>query len=249
MTNLCERSGTMSDRTCSVEGCGRPHDANGYCHRHDANNRATGNPIPRKDWPLEDQLRAIGWTVTESGCWEWNGKRRGRTPETCYGIFNARKLGYENAMAHRVMYECFVEPIPDGMQIRHKCDNPPCVNPDHLIPGTAADNSRDMVERRRHWRHNWTVCDKGHDLTLPGAIKHEKNANRCAECDRANQRRTAERRRGGPPRGLKVSAEQAAEIRRRRAAGEPLKVLAAEYGVVIGYICNIAKGRSHKPAA
>lgn len=239
----------MSKPTCDVKDCGRAEESLGYCHRHAQNYRTTGNPIPRKEWPLEVRLREVGWTVTDAGCWEWNGKRRGRTPETSYGIFNAKLLGYSDARAHRAMYECFVEPIPEGMQIRHKCDNPPCVNPDHLIPGTALDNSRDMVERRRHWRHDWNRCDKGHDLTLPGAVRREKNVNRCAECDHANKQRSAERKRGGPPRKPKVTAEQAVEIRRRRAAGESLKVLAEEYGVVIGYICSIAKGRSHKPAA
>ena len=141
------------------------------------------------------------------------------------------------------MYEHFVRRIPADQQLRHKCDNPPCVNPAHMIPGTALDNSRDMVERRRHWRHDRTRCDKGHDLTLPGAVKNDGHANRCTECDQAaHLRRTGrERKPSGPP---KVGAEQKQEIRRRRNLGVPLKVLAAEYGISIQYVCNIAKKRS-----
>jgi len=51
--------------------------------------------------------------------------------------------------AHRVMYECTKGPIPPGMVVRHTCDNPACINPDHLIIGTHKDNSQDMVKRGR----------------------------------------------------------------------------------------------------
>lgn len=49
--------------------------------------------------------------------------------------------------AHRVSYEHFIGPIPAGAIIRHFCDNPLCINPTHLEPGTQADNMRDLQER------------------------------------------------------------------------------------------------------
>lgn len=74
-------------------------------------------------------------------CWEWQGRRNsGRCP---YGT-------YKGEMAHRVAYELINGPIPDGMILRHKCDNPPCCNPRHLIPGTYVDNRRDAIERGQH---------------------------------------------------------------------------------------------------
>lgn len=94
---------------------------------------------------LDERLRGIGWTVTQSGCWEWKGPRN----KAGYGVFNARALGHERTPAHRVMYEHLVGPIPEGLLVRHHCDNPPCVNPEHLAPGTYADNTRDRVERGR----------------------------------------------------------------------------------------------------
>lgn len=232
----------MSKPTCAAEGYPRESRSRGYCNRHYENLRRYGNPIPRKDWPLETRLREVGWTVTASGCWEWNGKRN----DDGYGIFNAGRLGYENARAHRAVYECFVEPIPDELQLRHKCDNPPCVNPDHLIPGTAADNSRDMVKRRRHRAHGRRRCDKGHDLSLPDA---RMSTGACAECNRDRQQRYRDRKRqqqgprAKPGKPSRLSAEQIAQIRTRRAAGVRLKVLAAEYDVSESYVCEISKGR------
>lgn len=87
-------------------------------------------------------MRWYGWTVTEYGCWEWNGQRN----DANYGVFKCRKRFLR---AHRVAYEVFVGPIPEGLEIRHRCDNPPCMNPKHLVPGTHGDNVRDMHERGR----------------------------------------------------------------------------------------------------
>lgn len=77
-----------------------------------------------------------------SGCWNWTAyrSRKGR------GMF---KLGGRMRWAHRVAYERWVGPIPDGQVVRHRCDNPGCVNPQHLELGTQADNVRDRVERGR----------------------------------------------------------------------------------------------------
>ena len=51
--------------------------------------------------------------------------------------------------AHRLSWEFNFGPIPDGMLILHRCDNPPCVRPDHLLLGTAADNTADMISKGR----------------------------------------------------------------------------------------------------
>ena len=81
-------------------------------------------------------------------CWEWNGsKRRG------YGrmIVGSRTNGTRrSASAHRVSYELYHGEIPDGMEVCHTCDNPCCVNPEHLFIGTRQDNVDDRERKGRN---------------------------------------------------------------------------------------------------
>ena len=80
-----------------------------------------------------------------SGCWEWTGRR----DADGYGI---AWVGGKKSVASRLAYETYVAPIPVGMAVCHKCDNPPCVNPDHLFVGTTADNIHDSVRKGRFSR-------------------------------------------------------------------------------------------------
>ena len=77
-----------------------------------------------------------------SGCWEWQGKRN----KYGYGVLQVEG---RHRMAHRFAYELTYGPIPDGFLICHICDNPSCCRPDHLFPGTMADNMRDACHKGR----------------------------------------------------------------------------------------------------
>lgn len=78
-----------------------------------------------------------------SECWVWLGAKR------CGGYGQVLARGKKRG-AHRESYEAENgEGCAEGLVVRHKCDNPPCVNPDHLEIGTVADNNRDMTDRGR----------------------------------------------------------------------------------------------------
>jgi hypothetical protein len=81
-----------------------------------------------------------------NGCWIWTRARQPRG----HGVFGGRLPVTETShLAHRLAYALVRGPIPASLILRHKCDNPPCVNPDHLTPGTVKENTWDMIDRGR----------------------------------------------------------------------------------------------------
>jgi len=85
------------------------------------------------------------WNQTRKtdSCWIWTGSKTGSLG---YGRFGFRNKYY---LAHRLSWEFHFGEIPKGMQICHHCDNPLCVNPDHLFMGTQSDNIKDAVKKGR----------------------------------------------------------------------------------------------------
>ena len=103
-------------------------------------------PVP---WQHRMWLRVdVGW---EHECWEWQGFKnpKGLRNSKGYGQIGIGDGTKRLGETHRLAYEFFNGPIPEGMLVRHACDNPPCCNPAHLLLGTGADNSRDAIERGR----------------------------------------------------------------------------------------------------
>lgn len=85
----------------------------------------------------------------KSGCWNWTRALCGyRCAEGGgYGVFSFMGTRY---LAHRAAYLAFNGPITNGLQVRHKCDNSRCCNPEHLELGTQQENVNDCVTRDRH---------------------------------------------------------------------------------------------------
>lgn len=132
--------------------------------------------------------------VPFSGCWIWMG----HMARNGYGLLNSKR-------AHRVSYEFYCGPIEDGLFILHSCDTPSCVNPDHLRPGTPADNMADAVARARvhnRFQSSKTHCPAGH-LYSEENTRMYRGSRHCIECtkkrarkwDRDNPDRVRNRRR------------------------------------------------------
>lgn len=93
-----------------------------------------------------DKCRFLSYVTKTKTCWLWTGAkiRRG------YGRLCFK--GCKTCAAHRVAHILFIGEIPAGMLVCHSCDNPSCVNPEHLWIGTHRDNFNDMIKKGRH-RH------------------------------------------------------------------------------------------------
>lgn len=131
---------------CLREGCERESISRGHCHMHYKTmirrEQREGTWVPVNSATLFERFQSKFVELGVDECWEWTG--------------SCNKWGYGQLQidgsavgAHRVSYELYNGKIPDGLLVRHKCDNRPCVNPGHLEVGTHLDNAHDRDERGR----------------------------------------------------------------------------------------------------
>lgn len=133
--------------------------------------------------PLDVQFaRGVeGVLPTEKGCIEWNGLRNaGRWK---YGfIYSNTRPPQRLFQAHRLAWEFAHGPIPDGVQVLHSCDNPPCVNVEHLFLGTQMDNIQDMIKKKRddnrHRRISDTIRKQIRKLYAAGGVSQQTLADK-----------------------------------------------------------------------
>jgi len=141
--NVTERECTGDDmfyKKCRLVDCSNRHQAKGLCKKHYYRLARTGST---RLATLSDKI-TTGFIRAESGCWEWTGYK----DPLGYGRFrhNRRRL-----YAHRAAYEVLIGEIPEGLLVCHHCDNPSCINPEHLFLGTHKDNTQDCIEKGRFY--------------------------------------------------------------------------------------------------
>lgn len=107
-------------------------------------------------------------------CWLWLASK-------APGGYGQVRINRVLVRAHRVAYERAVGPVPDGLHVLHRCDNPPCCNPAHLFVGTRSDNMRDMVAKGRHYSRTKPEClsrgERHGSRTKPESVQRgERNA-------------------------------------------------------------------------
>lgn len=133
-----------------------------------------------------ESLEGFWARVDKSGeCWEWQGAK------TNGGYGRIVKNG-KAIRAHRVSHELVHGPIGDSkLFVCHRCDNPKCVNPDHLFLGDCKANLSDMTAKGRHPEQVRTHCDHGHEYTTENtllSIKKGKPLRVCRQCNSARNK-------------------------------------------------------------
>lgn len=144
------------------------------------------------DNPFFASVQAIAefWSRVNVGspdeCWTWKSHRW----PNGYGLFriDGRSVG-----AHRASFFFANGYVPDIC--RHRCDNPPCVNPLHLLDGDQSANVRDAVERGRHTNSVKTHCKHGHEFTPANTYITARGTRKCRACNAEIMRASYARKR------------------------------------------------------
>jgi hypothetical protein len=144
-------------------------------------------------YTTRDYLRLVSRLLDPGECWEWAGSRN----KDGYGKFSVRDAF---AQPHRVAYEMFIGPIPDGLEIDHTCNNPPCCNPHHLKATTRLENwersgNFTAANARKTHCKNGHVFDEANTRVRVGRNGRQQRI--CRACDRDKAARHRLRKKDG----------------------------------------------------
>lgn len=198
--------------------------------------------------------------IRKNGCWEFTGY----ISTTGYGriSFTKKKCDRKTGKlikktvwlyVHRVSYSWYRKPIPKGMFVCHKCDNPLCFNPKHLFIGTHQDNMDDMVAKGRHIGNR--------EITEKDAVRIRKKLHKgvhpevvateyalCVQHVRAIWDGKFWPNAGGPIRKRKprytkqITQEIADKVRRMKGKGKRVPDIAKQLSIGVTTVYQIANG-------
>lgn len=132
---------------CSIGGCDTTGPiTRGWCPKHYSRWRTHGDPLMLAWGTAEDRFWSNVAIAGADDCWLWT------SPWVNEGGYGLLGIDGKSVLAHRFSWELHNGPIPDGLCVLHRCDNPACCNPAHLFLGTRPDNSADMVTKGRSSR-------------------------------------------------------------------------------------------------
>ena len=141
---------------------------------------------------IQERLEAKRRIDAATGCWLWTGA----VFAAGYGLVHMPGRKGKTRGTHRVAWEIYRGPIPDGLFVLRRCDTPACFNPDHLFIGTQKDNIRDMHEKGRSNGQRKTHCIRGHKLAGDNLLIQGPNkARACYTCKLMLNRKYYQKRR------------------------------------------------------
>lgn len=212
--------------------------------------------MPKASRPLDERF----WEKVEKsdGCWLWKA-----AINHGYGVIGAGGRRGRILIASRVSWELNRGPIPAGVDVLHRCDNPPCVNPDHLFLGSAQDNGRD-ASRKGRFRPVQKISEgdviairKQAAEGLPQALIGDRYGIGQSQVSRIVRGQSwtnipvlstgPGRRHGEKVHGVRLTEDQVRAIRGR--TGVTQVALAAEHGVTVQTVADILHRRTWKHVA
>jgi hypothetical protein len=200
---------------CQVHSCSKSVFAKGFCRSHYKCFNRIGKPVADRltiHGSIEKKFAIRSQNRNENGCWIWSGSK---DPDGYGNIRDGQKM----KRAHRVSWELHNGPIPSGVHILHKCNNPSCVNPEHLKLGNHTENMQDRKANGRPWHsdnHKELMREKMKGRAITWGAKLSEALK-------------------------KLTPEQCLDILSRTAKGEKAINLAAEFGVHRTTISKIKK--------
>lgn len=153
-SKFAESPRRFCSKECMAQVIGRDIRTCCFCNKQfsvsksDSKNRPNAiscSMVCRKNYLASRNPNDYFWSKVEKtdGCWIWTG------PFNTTARYGSMRFGSIKMLSHRYSWVLHNGTIPDGLVVCHKCDNPPCVNPEHLFLGTHHDNVHDKMKKNR----------------------------------------------------------------------------------------------------